>query len=523
MIWFVVLWGVCIVLSFVGYVFRACYSPARKMADLCLTLLLLAALGTQLAAIYHTALRSALLAMLAVVGFDYYWFYFSPFHPNSDPAGNGMARAFRSIVITMAALFLSLISFLLIKFLTPGGTRLGLYLVLVVAAWIGLYNIWADRDSFLSGSSLDMDARWARMHIEDYRKSLIRMSMVEKGDSWEAKELDANPKELEHWDVYGCKSIIVRTWGLLPCSLLEGKFEFPDRTAKVRRSGFCAGCLGYTDEGDANDRTVYMPSSMTLAWYDASEDKAYKIQTDLPKELDRYFEDTDRFWLDDIELRILPWGRVWMYHNRQNQIHNIMIEYPLVGAETDEYGERNEGLSAIKGIKVPTADTISNYLKRFKYTIVFRSDDARFKITKTICNFFNGEKTLTDGEWKEDIDPARIKDVFLRFEDEKSGHAAFIYFDEEEILKAFREAFAEQDDSEVGEFVISCGDTKDAFSFTLTVGDRSVMLEKTEIRLYRVNSDERGKLIFKNYKGNHQNRLSGLEIRLPELHGGTHG
>ena len=287
----------------------------------------------------------------------------------------------------------------------------------------------------------------------------------------------------------------------------------------MRRSGYYAGCLGYTSEGDANDRTVYMPNSMTLAWYDASEDKTYKIQTDLPKELDRYFEDTDRFWLDDIEFRILPWGRVWMYHNRINQIHNIMIDYPLVGEETDEYGERNDDLTALKGVKVPSADTISDYHKRFKYTIVFRSDDARFKITKTICNFFNGEKILSDGEWNEDMDPARLKDVFLRFEDEKSGHAAFIYFDEEEVLKAFREAFAEEDNSVGGEFVITCGDTQGAFSFALTLGDKTYLLEKTEIRLYKVNADERGKLVFKNYKGNHKNRAFGLEIKLPEKHG----
>lgn len=519
MIKLAVLWIVCILLSFAGFALKERYSPARKLGNLFLTLLLLGALGSQLAAIYQTALRSSFLAMLAVMGFDYYWFYFTPFYPNSDPAGNGMARAFRSIFITMGTLVLGLVSFLLIKFFVVGETRVGLYLVLFVAGWIGLYNIWANRDSFLSGSSLDSAARWVRLNVDDFRKSMIRESMLEKGDSWEAKELDANPQELEHFDVYGCKSVNIRTWGLLPCSLIEGKFEFPDRTAKVRRSGYYAGCLGYTSEGDANDRTVYMPNSMTLAWYDASEDKTYKIQTDLPKELDRYFEDTDRFWLDDIEFRILPWGRVWMYHNRINQIHNIMIDYPLVGEETDEYGERNDDLTALKGVKVPSADTISDYHKRFKYTIVFRSDDARFKITKTICNFFNGEKILSDGEWNEDMDPARLKDVFLRFEDEKSGHAAFIYFDEEEVLKAFREAFAEEDNSVGGEFVITCGDTQGAFSFALTLGDKTYPLEKTEIRLYKVNADERGKLVFKNYKGNHKNRAFGLEIKLPEKHG----
>lgn len=46
---------------------------------------------------------------------------------------------------------------------------------------------------------------------------------------------------------------------------------------------------------------------------------------------------------------------------------------------------------------------------RFKITGLI---NIPYKITKTICNFFNGEKILSDGKWKEDMDPARIKDVF---------------------------------------------------------------------------------------------------------------
>lgn len=51
-------------------------------------------------------------------------------------------------------------------------------------------------------------------------------------------------------------------------------------------------------------------------------------------------------------------------------------------------------------------------------------------------------------------------------------------------------------------FSIICGDTLNAFSFALKAGDESYMLTKTQIRLYEVNADERGKLVFKNNKGN---------------------
>ena len=342
--------------------------------------------------------------------------------------------------------------------------------------------------------------------------------MVEKNDSWQAKELDASPNEIEHWDVYGCKCIDVRTDERLECILVEGSFDFQDETRHTRRTGLLSGCLGYTKERDANDRTTFVPKSMKLVWYDIYDGKTYIIQTSLPKELDHYFDDTDRFWLDDIEFRIMPRGKVLMFHNRVNQIHNIMIDYPLTSEETNEYDEAVADLIQKMGIdikkhediKTPTLDIIDDHQKRFRYTISFHSENNRYHITKTICNFFNGEKILSDGEWKEDMDPARIKDVFLRFENEQGRYAAFIYFREDEVLKLFKDAFENSTSRVTGEFDITCGDTLSEFSFVFKAGDKSYQLKNTEIRLYKVSAEERGKLVFKNYKGDHQNRYNYL-------------
>ena len=72
------------------------------------------------------------------------------------------------------------------------------------------------------------------MRVEDYRKTLFRQSMVEKGDAWEAKELDAIPKELEHWDVYGSNAIKVTSKH--PVSFLEGDIDYG--SGKVSRPAF---------------------------------------------------------------------------------------------------------------------------------------------------------------------------------------------------------------------------------------------------------------------------------------------
>ena len=510
MIKLIVLWIVCILCSYLGIVLKDTYSPAKKVADFFLTVFLLLTLGLQLAAIYFTALRSPFFSMLAIMVFDYYWFNFAPFYPNSDPAGNGMARAFRSIFINIGSVLLGIVSVLFIKFLAFDGKQQGLYFVLFIAACIGLSHIFTNRNSFISGAALDSDARWARMTVDDYRKTMFRVGMVEKNDSWMANELDASPKELEHFDVYGCKCINIRTYGRLECILVEGSFDFPAGIEKVRRTGLLNGCLGYTNEGDANDRTTFVPKSMKLVWYDTSDGKTYKIQTELPKELDHYFDDTDRFWLDDIEFRILPRGKVLMYHNRLNQIHNIMIDYPLTSEETDEYDnavadliqKMNIDVNKYGDIKTPTLDIIDDLMRRFRYTISFHSENNRYTITKTICNFFNGEKILSGGSWEEDMDPARIKDVFIRFEDERSRYAGFIYFNEDEIIDVFKEAFENNTNPVKREFSITCGDTLEAFSFALKAGDESYRLKKTEMRLYKVDADDRGKLVFKNYKGN---------------------
>ena len=519
MVGFIVLWAASILSSLAGAALKELYRPVRKLSNFLLTTFLLLTLTLQLTAIYSTAQRSAFFAMIAIIAFDQYWFRFAPFYPNSDAAGNGMARAFRGIFITGAALVLGIISLLLIKFLTPGGNRYGLYIVLAIAAHIGLYNLFRNRSSYLSGDCFEQAARWAKMRVDDYRKSLFRADMLEKNDSWQAKELDASPQELEHFDVYGCKCVDIRTHGLLPCLLLEGRFEFPIGTFKARRTGLLCGCLGYTPEGDANDRTYYVPSEMTLVWHDLSSGKTYRIQTALPKALDRYFEDTDRFWLDDIEMRIMPQGRVLMFHNRQNQIHNIMIDHPLHSELTDGYEQQIDKLISEYKVDVnkcridtPSLETIDNYMKRFSYRVTFCAENG-LQITKTICNFFNGEKILSGSEWKEDMQPARIKDVFLRFESTRQKYAAFVYFSESEIIKTFDEAFEKCTESAQGEFVIHAGTAQNNFSFALKLGEKCRPLKETEIRLYKTNANDAGKLVFKNYNGSHKNLLYGLEIR----------
>ncbi|MBR3057518.1 MAG: hypothetical protein IKG93_06055 [Clostridiales bacterium] len=523
------LWIVGILFSLAGIVAKEQYQLAQRIKNFFLTVFLFLTLLIQLNAIYSVALKSPFVAVIAIAFFDIYWFYFAPFHPNSDAAGNGMAMGFRSLFNNAAGIFLGVISYLFIKFFKPDGRPWGLYIVLAIAACIGIRNILVNRYSYLYGDEFDEKARWAHIRREDYRKSLFRAKMLEKNDAWEGKELDAAPVELTHWIVFDSNEIMIQTFRQLCCFPLEGRFAFETGTVEMSRTGLISGRLGYARKLSGIDtKPSFVPSHVVLAWYDLSDGKTYKLEADLPGELNHYFDDTERFDEDDIEFRILPKGKVVMFHNRHNQIHNIMLDHPLQGQVTNEYEQAvseflKEKESYIKTherigekidetIEMPSLDTLDNYMKRFHYTIRFQSENNRYNITKIICNFINGEKILSSGEWKEEMDPARLKDVFLRFEDKIHRYSCFVYFNEAEILRFFDEVFAKHDEPSQVEFIIQVGDKKNDFSFSFKAGEQYYPLKETEIRLYMNDEEDEGMLVFKNYRGKRKNLLHFMSL-----------
>ncbi len=509
----VVLCVISVLLSMFSISISSSFSPAFKIKNFLILIVLLITLASQLAAVYLTASKSPFLAALMIMVFNYYWYMFAPFHPNSDPAGNGMARAFHNLFAFVFAFFGGLFFYLIVKYVVPGGLAVSL----VVAAIIGLFNILSNMRSYLSGDSFAQEARWNKMETEDYRKTLFRSSMVESDDSWDAKHLGAEPKELEHWDVYGTKQIAVKTEGDYPCLLIEGHFIFPSRRVDMTFPLYLYRV--FKDNGDANDKTSFIPNYVFMVWYDCIERKTYQVCSELPDSLKHNFDDVDAFWLDDVEFRILPKGKLLMFHNRTNQIHDIMIDFPLQGKETSGYDEVVKLYYGVKSLdeivdskacakkETLNGDMMDNYLKRFNYSISVDSETKGVEIQKTICNFFNGEKFLSSIQWNQTKSLARLKDVFVRFKDDRKDYSCFIYFEENEILETFEDAFS-ADSSQRGVFVVKVGAKRDNFEFSLKVNDKSYSLKNTEFRLYENDMSDEGSLLFKNYSGNHKNKLS---------------
>ena len=487
------------------------YRLGRYMRNIGISVLLLATLVAQSAVIYFVATKFVYLTIVPLIAFYIYWFKFAPYYTNSDAAGAGMARAFYEGICVVSGIIFGIIFYVLIIFLSPKA----LYIALGVGMLIGLFNIFATYHCYVAGADFECNARWEKMTKEQYRKTLFRESMVKKGDPWEAKELDACPEEITHFNVYGKKQLKIESFDSMPCLLLEASFIHASGEEETIDTIFGCGILEYIYNDAREDD--FIPKHIAMVWRDLSEGKTYRIDADLPEELSSYSDTVNKDRDDDLDFVIMPGGRVLMYHNRYNQIHNIMIDYPLQGVETNEYDERiaeyfaenNINLDHYAKKELPDVETIDDYLKRFPYTVSFVYENERYKTQKSICNFFNGERILSGEQWVADIKPARIKDVFLRFQYEQSRYSCFLFFNEDEILSVFKEAFETGDAAGNGEFVIKAGRNRNDFAFTLKVAGKAYTLKKTEIRLYKNNADDRGTLVFKNYRGARKNLQRG--------------
>jgi len=522
---FIVFLIASVLLSYFSLGARDYYRLGRRMRNTGISVLLLTTLAVQSIVIYFIATKLVYLTIVLLIAFFIYWFEFTPLCIGStDAAGAGMARGFHVIICVGSGIILGIIFYALIIFLSP----VALYIALGVCILIGLFNIYSTYYCYTSGGEFQYSAMQEKLSFEQYRRTLFRESMVKKGDPWEAKELDDWPKEITHFNVYGSKQLEIKSFDSMQCLLLEASFihasgddEFDDEfKGEAIFTAFICGNLAYNYNKACGDD--FIPKHITMVWRDLSEGKTYRIDVSLHKALNSYSDTVNEDRYDDLDFVIMPHGRVLMYHNRYNQIHNLMIDYPLQGVETNEYEERIEEYFAKNNINLdhyakkefPAVETIDNYLKRFSYSVSFVYENERYKTQKSICNFFNGEKILSGEQWVADIEPARMKDVFFRFQYEQSRYSCFLFFDEEEILSVFNEAFEADDSADNGEFVIKAGCNRNDFEFSLIVAGRAYTLKKTEIRLYKNNADDRGKLVFKNYRGARKNLLRGLGTNL---------
>lgn len=292
-----------------------------------------------------------------------------------------------------------------------------------------------------------------------------------------------------------------------------------------------------------------LPKAIEATWVSWTDRKVYSVATLLPYDtILSLFKDggepcvpapkgttPDNLigkTIDRFDLCFLPEGKVMLYVN--TAVKSILLDWSAEGVEetddeilsdvymrygldnmdeyydmfySDEFSDYEPWRKYIR--KHGTiAPLLERYLERFNYTLNFEFENKETNIYSVRSNFTNGERySLTPKYNKAFKMPSRLKEIRVLWDTKDYRFTGFMYFNEEEMLKVFDEAYG-NDRTQKGELTIKVCKYNNLFDIFLNVGGKSIKLEKTEIRVFRdpiEDPDGDGTLIYKNYEGNHKN------------------
>ncbi|MEE1177131.1 MAG: DUF2931 family protein [Paludibacteraceae bacterium] len=236
--------------------------------------------------------------------------------------------------------------------------------------------------------------------------------------------------------------------------------------------------------------------------------------------------------IDCFDLCFLPGGKVMLYVN--TAVKSILLDWSAEGVEeTDDeilsdiymqYGLDNmdEYYDMFYSDKYKDyepwrkymrkhgtiAPLLERYMERFNYTLNFEFENKETVIDYVLAKYTNGEHQSGTSKFNDCFSmPSRLKDIRVVWDTKDYHYTCFMYFNEEEMLKVFDEAYG-NDRTQKGELTIKVCKYNNLFDIFLNVGGKSIKLEKTEIRAFRDPIDDPhgdGTLIYKNYEGNHKN------------------
>lgn len=293
--------------------------------------------------------------------------------------------------------------------------------------------------------------------------------------------------------------------------------------------GFCGADYG-------KDWKIELPVSFGAKWISFAEKKAYVIYDDIPVDqlknlFENGYESFDRQGnsmrgdYTSLNLCLLPEGEAVLYVNSSNR--RILVDWSAQGERTQNYeifkkeGYYSKTLDEYINTTIEedpsffyesnpaSLDLIHKYFERFNYNIKVDFEDESSSMWSFSYEYSNSELSIAysrDNETSIKY-PSRMKYFVVSWKVSGFEYTAYFYFNEEEVLRVFDEAYGE-DRNQKGEFRIYVSKYNNLFDLSLTVNNKKYTFEKTEIRVFKTPlSDLRadGELVYKNYKGNHQN------------------
>lgn len=282
-----------------------------------------------------------------------------------------------------------------------------------------------------------------------------------------------------------------------------------------------------------NDEAIYpLPTGLDIVWLSLVDKKFYKAEVDFPTDTIRELMEKgyvngkgEKESYDLVNVGLIPGGRIIIYLDGQEKRIELCS---FQGKETEEvdmksflpnayfaYEDYNayfnevfadEDEEWIENYKKygPNHDLWDKYFKRFNYDIEFEFEEKSGKLSGAACGFANKERCdLDDHNPRISIRPASpIRLISGTWHEGEFDYYAWFYFNEQEVLRVFDEAFEENHGSK-GLLKIVVGKYHNRFAISLHANGKEFPLKETQIRVFKQRPDEEdedGTLIYKNYE-----------------------
>lgn len=282
--------------------------------------------------------------------------------------------------------------------------------------------------------------------------------------------------------------------------------------------GICGGG-GYDLNAFDIEQGLPVPNSIDILWVSYIEQKFYKANIKFPEELQNkmlnlfregYYsaDDKQRISYNNLVVTLLPGGKIWLYLDGFHRY--VCLDYTLQAEETQmllsDFVETRHGTlktfcegrledypSAVKNFAkhgIPE-DLWEVYGERFPYDLQIEFENEATVIDPDYGYYFANGEMFGNLDSVAIHDYARIRSLFMVWNVADTVYTGHFYFNEDEVIQGFREAFGSKPNAHVrGEFVIRVSKYNNWFDIFLRVGNKEYKFEKTQIHVFKQGVDQ---------------------------------
>lgn len=282
-----------------------------------------------------------------------------------------------------------------------------------------------------------------------------------------------------------------------------------------------------------NDEPSELPAGLDIVWLSWVEKKFYEAVVDFP--VDKIVELFQEGYLNykgekntykEVNVGLIPGGKIVLYLSGNNKC--IMLSQ-FQGVETtvdikdylpeayfaykdyeaffdDIFSENEPWIINYKEHGIPYKFQLwDKYFERFDYNIKFLFENEESLHRSANYKFINAERCIMSPfSPGVSINPAaRIHTIMTGWRIGEYYYSAWFYFNEQEVLSIFDEAF-NGNPIQKGELLVKVSKYNNLYDISLTVGEKSFKFEKTQIRVFKELIGQKqsdAELIYKNYEG----------------------